>query len=427
MSIIAAGTTTTTALSSTGNTDGTLQFQVNGTTPSVTLNTLGAVGVGAVPNFGTSGQALVSAGSTAAPTWTTIAASQWTTSGSNISYTTGQVQIGTGSAAAPALSVAGDTNTGVFFPAADTIAFATAGSERARIASGGNFGIGTTNPNSRLDVDANVAANVPVISLTNSANWGWATSLDFRTPLTDGGAVGLAGRVSSVFESSNNYALTLNTTASGTNAERLRIGSAGQLGIGGTNYGTSGQVLTSAGSGAAPTWATPSAGAMTLISTATPSGTSFVDFTNLSTAYHYYVLVGKDIFTSGNGFTLQMVCSIDNGASFISASNYRVNGVDYDNGALSSISGQPSSFQLVTGIRTNFSASVIANLFVNPNGSNFCVNSTGQSSHNNSTGFMPGRALIGQLLANTTPVNAVRVFVGGTTLSGTFKLYGVAA
>ena len=71
MSIIAAGTTTTTALSSTGNTDGTLQFQVNGTTPSVTLNTLGAIGVGASPAFGTSGQVLTSAGSTAAPTWVT--------------------------------------------------------------------------------------------------------------------------------------------------------------------------------------------------------------------------------------------------------------------------------------------------------------------------------------------------------------------
>jgi hypothetical protein len=74
MSIIAAGTTTTTALSSTGNTDGTLQFQVNGTTASVTLNTLGAIGVGSSPSFGTSGQVLVSAGSTAAPAWATPAA-----------------------------------------------------------------------------------------------------------------------------------------------------------------------------------------------------------------------------------------------------------------------------------------------------------------------------------------------------------------
>lgn len=72
MSIIAAGTTSTTALISTGNTDGTLQFQVNGTTASVTLNTLGAVGVGSSPSFGTSGQVLTSGGSTVAPAWTTL-------------------------------------------------------------------------------------------------------------------------------------------------------------------------------------------------------------------------------------------------------------------------------------------------------------------------------------------------------------------
>jgi len=74
MSIIAAGTTTTTALSSTGNTDGTLQLQVNGTTPSVTLNTLGAVGVGSTPAFGTAGQVLTSGGSTVAPSWAAPAA-----------------------------------------------------------------------------------------------------------------------------------------------------------------------------------------------------------------------------------------------------------------------------------------------------------------------------------------------------------------
>jgi hypothetical protein len=36
--------------------------------------------------------------------------------------------------------------------------------------------------------------------------------------------------------------------------ERLRITSVGEIGIGGANYGTSGQVLTSGGSGAAPSW-----------------------------------------------------------------------------------------------------------------------------------------------------------------------------
>jgi len=38
-------------------------------------------------------------------------------------------------------------------------------------------------------------------------------------------------------------------------SEKLRLASAGQIGIGGANYGTSGQVLTSAGASAAPSWA----------------------------------------------------------------------------------------------------------------------------------------------------------------------------
>jgi len=37
-------------------------------------------------------------------------------------------------------------------------------------------------------------------------------------------------------------------------SERLRIGSAGQFGLGGANYGTAGQVLVSQGSGSTPTW-----------------------------------------------------------------------------------------------------------------------------------------------------------------------------
>ena len=50
------------------------------------------------------------------------------------------------------------------------------------------------------------------------------------------------------------------TSASGTNAERLRIGNAGQIGLGGANYGSSGQVLTSQGSGSAVAWTTLSSG-----------------------------------------------------------------------------------------------------------------------------------------------------------------------
>jgi hypothetical protein len=49
-----------------------------------------------------------------------------------------------GTAAAPVISKVGDTNTGIFFPAADTIAFAEGGAEAARIDSSGRFLVGTS-------------------------------------------------------------------------------------------------------------------------------------------------------------------------------------------------------------------------------------------------------------------------------------------
>ena len=57
-------------------------------------------------------------------------------------------------------------------------------------------------------------------------------------------------------------------------SERLRVAASGQIGIGGANYGTSGQVLTSGGSGAAPSWTTiSSTGALKNVQVFTSSGT----------------------------------------------------------------------------------------------------------------------------------------------------------
>jgi len=56
----------------------------------------------------------------------------------------GQSTFAAGSAAAPSISVTGDTNTGIFFPAADTIAFTEGGVESMRIDSSGNVGLNVT-------------------------------------------------------------------------------------------------------------------------------------------------------------------------------------------------------------------------------------------------------------------------------------------
>jgi hypothetical protein len=89
-----------------------------------------------------------------------------TISGSNQSVTfAGAVNVASsafanGSAAAPSITFTGDTNTGIFSPGADSIAFTEGGAEIARFDSSGNLGIGTTNPSTKLYVEGTVQARV---------------------------------------------------------------------------------------------------------------------------------------------------------------------------------------------------------------------------------------------------------------------------
>lgn len=53
---------------------------------------------------------------------------------------------------------AGDTNTFISFPGADTVSIETAGSERIRVTSSGDVGIGTLTPASKLGVNGTVTA-----------------------------------------------------------------------------------------------------------------------------------------------------------------------------------------------------------------------------------------------------------------------------
>jgi len=75
--------------------------------------------------------------------------------------------------------------------------------------------------------------------------------------------------------------------------ERVRVGPAGQVGIAGANYGTSGQVLTSGGASGAITWAAAAAGA-------TGGGTDAwaLEHDNTITAT-YTIATGKNVISAG--------------------------------------------------------------------------------------------------------------------------------
>ena len=72
------------------------------------------------------------------------------------------------------------------------------------------------------------------------------------------GNAGIATATTFVGNLTGNVNATSNLLLQIGGSEKFRVGSSGQLGIGGANYGTSGQVLTSGGSGSAATWSTVS-------------------------------------------------------------------------------------------------------------------------------------------------------------------------
>ena len=77
---------------------------------------------------------------------------------------TGVASFPDGTAAAPSITNTGDTNTGIYFPAADTVAVATAGTERLRVNSSGNVGVGTTSPSAPLNVALYGTSTTPTLS-----------------------------------------------------------------------------------------------------------------------------------------------------------------------------------------------------------------------------------------------------------------------
>jgi len=102
-----------------------------------------------------------------------------------------------GSAATPAIRGT-DANTGIFFPAADTIAFAEGGAEAMRINSSGFVGIGTTTPTRALSVVGTWTNTGDYLMDSGSPQFAW-TSGDLRFKYG-----GLSGTEAARIDSSGN-------------------------------------------------------------------------------------------------------------------------------------------------------------------------------------------------------------------------------
>jgi len=139
---------------------------------------------------------------------------------------------GAGTVSAPSITTTGDTNTGIFFPAADTIAFTEGGVESMRIDSSGNVGIGTSSPATKLDVQGLVAGNF-FQNLYNDSSDASAQTLYVAKSF---GASGIQfGQQKSTANGIINLIDAAALTFGTANTERMRIDSSGNVGIGRTS------------------------------------------------------------------------------------------------------------------------------------------------------------------------------------------------
>ncbi|QPX47976.1 endosialidase [Synechococcus phage S-SRM01] len=95
-----------------------------------------------------------------------------TLSSSGVSTFT-NIVVSSGSTAVPSISPTGDSNTGIFFPAADTVAIGEGGVEVLRVDSSSNIGINSTSPARKLDVVDSGASGSVIRSRVTTNNGGY--------------------------------------------------------------------------------------------------------------------------------------------------------------------------------------------------------------------------------------------------------------
>ena len=150
-----------------------------------------------------------------------------------------------GSAATPAIRGT-DANTGIFFPAADTVGVSTGGSERVRVDSSGDVGIGKSTITAKLDVQRTSGTTEPIgrfeaavgsytgTSLIACNTLGASSTYNLFSCITDSdGDAG--GPVTEFLVRGDGSVLVGTTTNVGANAKIFALGSGKGIAVG---YGT---------------------------------------------------------------------------------------------------------------------------------------------------------------------------------------------
>lgn len=225
---------------------------------------------------------------------------------------------------------------------------------------------------------------------------------------------------------------TLQLQVNGTTPS-VTLAANGAIGVGSTpDYGSSGQVLTSAGSGAAPTWATPATptSGLTLLSTVTASNSATVDVeTTFDSTYDAYMLVVSGATPSTNNVSLTARMKI--GGSYIATGTY------ISTGGYTSIAGNQETPQgateitLVSSVWGNDAASscdVVMYIF-NPSSTAFKKQIRYEAtSIRLDTGAtqIQTRSGVG-VNDGTAALTGIRFFASsGNINAGKFRLYGIA-
>ena len=190
--------------------------------------------------------------------------------------------------------------------------------------------------------------------------------------------------------------------------------------------GSSGQVLTSGGAGALPTFT--SAGRLVYLSQLSASNSASISFTSLITsAYNSYLLTYYNVFPITNTAGLNMQISTNNGSSYI-ATNYLsgLNRIPY-NSATAANANSTTAYIITPGLSSTTTNSPGNGYVILQNMMNSAIPSCGGAG----TGYSTASAAFTQFTVGSTNTantnaNAIQLAMNsGNISSGVFTLYGI--